>query len=476
MKKFLYSILFSFPFILNGQTNVGILYEEMPFDTTIASIRNHSSVLPAIRQANSSLGLRKTEKQNYINVGGLIDLGYRYTNYSEYKGGIGFSVESNFAKKWYFRLMAIGSIASKDSLFEPKSYFKFKEKDYSIFADVRARIAYTPNQFFHFQVGLDQHFIGEGSRSLFLSDYGKPYPYGQMRLNFWRIEYTMLYQFFREEKGNQYLNKYAVSHYLSFNAAKWLNIGIFESVIFQPKDTLFNRGYDVEYLNPFVFYRPQEYSLGSADNVLLGLSFYSKLEQTTLYGQLILDEFLLKEIRNRSKWWANKYGVQLGIKNHSQIGNTKIFSRAEMNIVRPYTYAHVGPGQNYGHQSSALAHPYGSSFAELLGEVKVLDNKYLLKFFGSYYLRGGRGDSLNFGENIYTSYINRPFEYGHKIGQGNGYNGVKLMLTFAYNLFKYNHWQVFTEQHFNYNTLDNRWFYVPVVGIRSQLWNDHRNY
>ena len=45
----------------------------------------------------------------------------------------------------------------------------------------RARFCYKPNEVFSFHAGLDNNFIGEGSRSLFLSDYGRPSPFAQMR-------------------------------------------------------------------------------------------------------------------------------------------------------------------------------------------------------------------------------------------------------------------------------------------------------
>ena len=47
--------------------------------------------------------------------------------------------------------------------------------------------------------------------------------------------------------------KWASSHLLSYNVNKWLNLSLFESVIWQDKDTLINRGLDINYLNPFIF-------------------------------------------------------------------------------------------------------------------------------------------------------------------------------------------------------------------------------
>ncbi len=74
---------------------------------------------------------------------------------------------------------------------------------------------------------------------------------------------------------------------------------MFEAIIFENRDTLGRKfTYDVNYLNPVIFYRPVEYSIGSGDNVLMGLNFkYKIFNNHLLYGQFVIDEFLLKEIR-----------------------------------------------------------------------------------------------------------------------------------------------------------------------------------
>ena len=87
-----------------------------------------------------------------------------------------------------------------------------------------------------------------------------------------------------------------------------------ESVLFQPKDVSFKRGFEVEYLNPFVFFRPQEYSIGSTDNVFMAAQAAYRFKNKCIYTQVTIDEFDFTQIKNRTRWWANKYGIQLGIK------------------------------------------------------------------------------------------------------------------------------------------------------------------
>ncbi len=461
---------------LFSQTYVGLITEELPSDSIfVKTVKDHTSIRPLIRQVERTSTLSNLDKTNYLNLIPLSDLNAGYSTDFAYRTGLGIGLEAS-AGKWYFRADAVSGIGHSDSIINTNSFYSEPKNNGYVYTDVRGRISYTPNQIFNFQAGLDNQFIGEGNRSLFLSDYSAPYPFAQIRANFWRLEYTVLYQFFREKFGSNYRSKYGASHHISLNATKWLNIGIFESVIFRPKDTLLNRGYDAEYLNPVIFYRPQEYSLGSSDNVLLGISADVHWKENTIYSQLILDEFSLSEIRAKTGWWANKFGIQLGYKSHlhSRIGN--LFYRIEYNFARPYTYAHIDDLHNYGTQSTSLAHPLGANFHEVLGELKWQKNKWLIKVFASYGLQGTNKDSLNYGNNIYEPYINRPADYGNYTGQGKGVNRLHCILTVDYTIVKSIRLHGFVENHIQYSTLQNKLNYYPVIGIRSQLWNDYRNY
>lgn len=393
-----------------------------------------------------------------------------------YRTGAGVYWRGHFKDKWNFHLAGVQGIYEGDSSYNPRAYFNWREGTTNLYTDIRSRISFSPNKIFNFQAGLDNNFIGEGSRSLFLSDYGNPYPFGLVRAQFWRLEYAVLYQFMREGSQGNWNGKFASSHHISFNPAKWLNIGIFETVLFNPRDTLLNRGFDVEYLNPVVFYRPQEYSIGSADNVLLGVDVSSRIKNFTLYGQFIIDEFFLSEIRERTGWWANKFGGQLGVKANFKHGGHIFFARTELNFVRPYTYAHLNDGLNHGNQGRPLAHPYGANFAEILGEVRWAKDQWRGQFFVNYAQRGGKTDSLNYGSNIYLPYINRPYERGHFIGQGNATNTWLVRARIARKFPQFYNVSAFVEYNMRYTVQSKSTQHLVSVGLRTNLWNDYRNY
>ena len=67
-----------------------------------------------------------------------------------------------------------------------------------------------------------------------------------------------------------------------------LNIGLFETVIW---DNANDRGFDVNFVNPLIFYTAIEFATSSrAGNALLGASLKYKFKNITLYYQLLLDE------------------------------------------------------------------------------------------------------------------------------------------------------------------------------------------
>ena len=464
------SLLFSWTSF--GQGSLGYILDDLPSDSiTKRTVKTHSSIKPNIRQASEF-----DAGESIIQISGLADLNYIQNTHSWFKTGLGLELKGLIKDKFYFRLAGIGGVSQTDQFYTPKTFVADSIDNVSLYSDIHARVSFTPNHIFNFQVGLDNNFIGEGSRSMFLSDYGSSYPFGKIRMRFWRLEYSILYQFLREQNQNRWEGKFASSHHISFNAAKWLNFGIFETVIFQPKDTLLNRGFEAEYLNPFIMYRPQEFSLGSSDNVLLGVELNAFWKEHTFYSQFILDEFFLAEIKAHSKWWANKYGGQFGVKGRFTENANKLFYRLEYNFARPFTYSHLSKDLNHGNQGFALAHPYGANFMELLAEVKWSNKRFFGELFANYYLRGGSQDGFNYGEDIYLPYINRPFEYGHFIGNGRAFNGSKVILTFGYQLLKKGKVNAFIENHFNANSINSKVNYTFVVGVRSQLWNDRRNY
>jgi hypothetical protein len=272
----------------------------------------------------------------------------------------------------------------------------------------------------HFQldVGRDKHFWGDGYRSMILSHNAAPYPYMRLTTKIWRVKYVNLWTVLKDISTDQTRTRYMSAHALSWNVTPAFNLSLFESVVWQEKDSLSQRGFEPSYLNPFIFYRPVEFAQGSGDNVLLGLSARVKVyDYATLYGQIYFDEFLMAELRRGEGWWANKFAVQLGAKA-MDIASTGTNLLTEINLARPFTYTHGSVVQAYGHLNQALAHPLGTNFFEWLvsGSYTHKNLRYTFHHVLAYF--GEDPDGLNYGTDIFKSYRNPALLYGNKIGQG----------------------------------------------------------
>jgi hypothetical protein len=295
--------------------------------------------------------------------------------------------------------------------------------DFRLFHSLNGQITYNPLKFLSLQLGNDKHFFGDGYHSLFLSDNAPSYPFFAANLSIWKIKYTNMVAILKDDTiGNYHTlhTKYTASHFLSWNVNKHLNFNIFETVIWRGRnDSLNYRGFDFNYLNPFIFYRPLEYNLGSPDNVLVGFGFhYVWKTSLMLYGQLMLDEFYYKEVIRRSGWWANKNAVQLGAKWFDPFNVNDLYLQIEYNQARPYTYGHSYPLQNYGYLLQPLAHPLGTNFREGILIIRYAKNKWLLSSKFTIARYGLEPGGKTVGADIYRSSNFYSKTYGNFIGQG----------------------------------------------------------
>lgn len=276
--------------------------------------------------------------------------------------------------------------------------------------------------------------IGDGYRSLFLGDFGSNYLFLKINTRLGRFNYQNLFMELTPQyvRGGDRLlpKKYAAMHHLSINVARWLNVGLFESVIFKRKDH-----FEFNYLNPIIFYRSVEQGLGSPDNALLGMNFkISALRKVTIYGQVLLDEFRFSQIKEGNGWWGNKYGLQLGMKVADPFGIPNLLIQPELNVIRPFTYSYSDTVAEYSHYNQSLAHPYGANLAELSLHVNYMPMRKLTLSWNSFYNKQGRDTAsvVSFGGNIFNSYNNRPYEYGNSLFNGFPSTVLYSMLNASY--------------------------------------------
>lgn len=294
------------------------------------------------------------------------------------------------------------------------------------------------------QFGFDKSHTGPGHRSFVISDFGPGFTYLRFNTKIWRINYSNLFaQGFADQEFNaggsiavKYPKKFFASHHLSINITDKFNLGFFESVVIGDSTEQFN----VSYLNPIIFYRALEHQGGSSENVIVGMDAKWNIGRSLLlYGQLVLDEFYLKEVRAGDGWWANKYAGQLGLKYINVAGLDNLDLQFEFNVARPYMHAHADIYTNYAHYRHPLGHVLGGNFRELVTIARYQPANRL--FITAQLNVAGYGDdennSENWGKDVMKSYNTRMQDYGNEIGQGVATKLTYADLTFTY-MWKHN--------------------------------------
>ena len=348
------------------------------------------------------------------------------------------------------------------------------------YSNVSGYMSVKAGKFFNFQLGHGKNFYGDGYRSLLLSDNSFNNLFFKLTfLNVWHLKYQVIYNQYIDVRENipniGFPRKYSTVHYLSWAVSKRVNLSFFETIVWQNTDTLGNyRGFDFQYLNPIIFLRPLEFSTGSPDNALMGLNLSVIVgKHNIFYGQLILDEFKMDEIKAGNGWWANKQGFQLGFKTYDPFRIKNLYFQIEYNWVRPYTYSQRVPLMNYGHYNQPIAHPYGANFWELLTFVRYNYKRLFFNYQFVYSLYGDDPPDMNYGKDIYKDYTTRVQDYGNYVGQGIETNlmynkfSISYLINPAYN-FNFTIGYVNRSAKTDTETLNTNYFFF---GLKTSLRN-----
>jgi hypothetical protein len=311
----------------------------------------------------------------------------------------------------------------------------------SDFLTGRGYITFSLVKCIHVQFGHDKVFIGNGYRSLVLSDFSSNYTFLKLNTKVWKLNYMNLFAQMNAKQNaadTYYPQKYFALHHLSVNLTKHINVGIFESIVFGNRDSTRQGQFDANYLNPIIFYRSLEQHLGSADNALIGMDYkINFLRHFSLYGAFIMDEFYINDLKAGNGSYRNKFALQTGLKYIDALGLKNLDFQLEANVARPYTYQHFSSYTSYTNYSQPLAHPLGSNFLEVIGIARYQPTGRLNVTAKIIYSKYGADTSMtkgtNYGGNLGKSYSkNRAHDFGNKVAQGVTSTLVFMNLTLTY--------------------------------------------
>ncbi|MEP6512744.1 MAG: hypothetical protein ABJA79_02660 [Parafilimonas sp.] len=317
-------------------------------------------------------------------------------------------------------------IFSKNNIIPSENAATLKSNNRFTYTNFNFNLTFTPSKYFLISAGYGKQFLGDGYRSLLLSDNANNYPYIRLQARLWKLTYNVLY--------NRYINKswylvdgesqpkYSTVHYLGFSTKKF-QAGLFDEIVWLAKDTNFNRGFDVQYLNPLIFMRPLEFTIGSPDNAMIGVNAkYNLYKNGFIYGQIALDDINFKaSLDAHEQNYGNKYALQLGIWNKDIFTVKGLSYRFEWNGVRPYTYGH-GVGNNislnYTHYYQSLTDPFGANFHEFISLFNYENRRWYGMLENLITIRGENpGLPYNNGEDLFGGETDVP-RFGSKTLQG----------------------------------------------------------
>lgn len=233
-------------------------------------------------------------------------------------------------------------------------------------------VAFNVGPWVDFLVGKTKTFIGDGYRSLLLGDAAVAVPTFRINLTIFRARYSMMVTQLKEGhragnvSNNGFRSKYSFSHFLEWNMGRRFTLGVFENVTQATwRKTGETRGIDWEYLNPFIIFRPGEFNAGSPDKMIVGMTAkFVCTNWLSLYGQIMFNEFRIKELINNPDYWSNKYAFQFGLKTFDIFRVDGLDFQAEYNQARPFCYTQYDAMGCYTHLNQSMAHPLGANFKE----------------------------------------------------------------------------------------------------------------
>jgi hypothetical protein len=287
---------------------------------------------------------------------------------------------------------------------------------------VTALIGYSPSKTVTIAMGEDKTFIGDGYRSVLLSDYAAAYPLLRLTINISKkIQYMAMWAYMEDQNATQFNSfynnrrKWGAFHYIDWNITNRASIGFFNALIAEEaNDQGQGHGFDINYVNPIFFSSSLRPSGTTPDHTLFGFNGkYKVLNKTTIYGQLLIDQSATPDNNTSKNAW------QLGFRGSDFLKIKRLNYLFEYNTAAPYTYSNQYPIVNYAELNEPLAHPFGGNFREWLSIINYSIGKFDLQGQVNYAKYGLNIGNLNYGKDIsLANNLNLPPVNNNTTGQG----------------------------------------------------------
>lgn len=273
-------------------------------------------------------------------------------------------------------------------------------KDWS---NVTALIGYAPTKAISIELGEDKTFIGDGYRSVLLSDYASAYPLLRFKADLGKkVRYMAMWAYLEDQRATQFNSfsnnrrKWGAFHYIDWSITNRASLGFFNALIAEEANDLGQyHGFDFNYVNPIFFASSLGPKNPTPDHTLLGFNGkYKVLDKTTIYGQILFDQASSPDNSNSRSAW------QIGFRGSDLFKVRKLNYLFEYNTSKPYTYSNQYPIVSYSQLSEPLADPLGANFKEFIGILNYSLGKFDFQGQFNYAKYGLNFGSINYGKDI----------------------------------------------------------------------------
>lgn len=302
------------------------------------------------------------------------------------------------------------------------------------FSISEARLMYKPSKHFLFDLGYGKNFIGDGYRSMLMSDWAYNYPYLKTSVNFGKFQYNFMWAQHISDRNNNFNNdeeqfrKWSQTFLIDWKVTKRLSLSLFESVIWPDQDSMRRSDRSAWIASPVIFLHGNKSPSGVQNNVIIGTNFkYRLFNRTHIYGQFAINQagdFTSSETR---------YAVQAGIRSGDLFNIRNLNGLLEFNTASPYMYATNLLNTNYASLKQSLAHPRGANFKEGLLLADYTYKHWYLRF-QTFITKYGADSSatVNYGSDIFKPVSTQTLTTDFKTGQGLSTNIFYADLKLAY--------------------------------------------
>ncbi|MFA5012852.1 MAG: capsule assembly Wzi family protein [Ignavibacteria bacterium] len=285
---------------------------------------------------------------------------------------------------------AINFAAETDPILRGNTKFYYENKNFDTYEGyLRYR---TQNNLFAITIGKEALNMGFGYiDKLYLSNNTVPFPFGKVDLKYKAFSYTFVYGSLKGDSLGRDLNWKSIAlHRLNIRPSKFINLGLYESVVFT------STPFSWEYLNPFGFLISADMNVGAEksfeNNTFLGLDFeLTFIKDLAFQGTIMIDDLDFETIGNNDKTYnTNRFGWQFGGLWVNAFTLPNLSFAVEYTRLDPFMYAHKSNKNSYTNWSMSLGHrlqPNSDEIAIKLGY--DITNRIKLSFVYQYQRSGG---------------------------------------------------------------------------------------